>query len=96
VPEGRSSTIVNEKLFSNDYLWHRLAERSDWKRMAADREGQSVVAGIYRDAGHLLETANEMQVRIEVIDPILRVLDHHFLPEETLSTDRTTTHSSAM
>ena len=57
--------------------------------MASDREKRASVAEIYQKAGHLLETANEMQVRVEVIDPILGVLDHQFLADEPLSTDKT-------
>jgi len=57
--------------------------------MASDREKRTAVAEIYRSAGHLLETANEMQVRVDVIDPILGLLDHQFLADEPLPTDKT-------
>lgn len=77
------------KLFSNDYLQNRLPQRSDWKRMAPDRELLVQASGIYRRAGHLLESANEMQVRNEVIDPILKILDHHFLGDQSLPTGKT-------
>src|SRR2546428_12448308 len=93
LPPSSRGNITTAKLFSSDYLQSRLPQRPDWRKMAPDREKLEQVAAIYRRAGHLLESANEMQIRDEGINPILFLLDHQFLADQFLPKGRNTDYS---
>ncbi len=86
MPQTKLHSITNRNLFSDDYLRSRLPKRSDWQYMAPYREPLEQVHEIYREAGVLLETANEEQIRREIIDKILEILNPYFLPNQSLPT----------
>src|SRR5205823_4744428 len=86
MPQTSLVGAVNRQLFSTDYLMNKLQRRSEWQARPEDREKLLSVANIYHHGKELLETGNERQVRDEIINQILALLDHHFLPDQPLRT----------
>ncbi len=80
------AAITNRKLFSEDFLRNRLPKRVDWRHTASDRELLERICEIYAAAGELLETANELQLRDNIIDKVLAIVNPHFLGGQSLST----------
>lgn len=79
-------SIESRGLFAPDYLVNRLPKRSDWRHSANDRELLEQVRGIFEQAGPLIETGNEGQVRNEVIDKILAIVNPYYLSGQSLHT----------
>jgi type I restriction-modification system DNA methylase subunit len=86
MPQTKLISIANEHLFSNDYLKNRLPKRTDWKRMAPQRELLDKIVEIFDRAGILVETANEKQVRDNIVNKVLEVVNPHFLSDQNLPT----------
>ncbi len=89
MPQTKLAGIVIQRLFSQEYLTDRLPRRADWQARAPQRELFDRVRDVYVQVGSLLQTANEEQVRNEVINKILAVVNPYYLPGEKLRT-RTT------
>jgi type I restriction-modification system DNA methylase subunit len=77
---------VNRQLFSKDYLIKHLSNAPEWDDSAAAVDLLSRVRLVFQDAGELLETGNEPQIQHKVINPILTLINPHFLPGEMLRT----------
>lgn len=89
MPQTKLSAITNNGLFSNDYILNRLPRLADWKGMAPHRNLLEQVRIVFREAGHLLETANERQIREEVINKILAMVSPYYLSDQNLPTGGT-------
>lgn len=89
MPQAKLAGIVIQRLFSEEYLTDRLPRRDDWQAMAPQRELFDRVREVFARAGSLLDSANEEQIRGEVINKIFEVINPHYLPGQKLSTGAT-------
>ena len=78
--------IRSHLLFSNDYLLNRLPRHPEWKRSAPQRELLGEASKVILSAGELINSGNEAQIRTEVVDPILRIVNPYFLSNQRLAT----------
>lgn len=79
-------SIVSRGLFAPDYLLNRLPKRHDWRHSANERELLEQVRGIFEQAGPLIDTGNEAQIRTEIVDKVLALVNPHSLPGQSLPT----------
>ncbi len=86
MPQTELEGIAIRRLFSREYLTDRLPKSDGWQAMAPQRELFDRVREVFTRAGSLMDSANEEQIRGEVINKILDVINPHYLPGETLST----------
>ncbi|MHA1962271.1 MAG: Eco57I restriction-modification methylase domain-containing protein [Candidatus Thorarchaeota archaeon] len=83
---NETNSIINKGLFSDDYLVSRLPKRTDWQHMAPHREILDDVKEIFEKAGTLVNSANETQVRHEIVSKVLELINPFFLSDQRLST----------
>ncbi len=79
-------SIVTRRLFSIDYLTTRLPGHRRWRHSARERSLLDDVRRIFEEAGPLLDTGTEEQIRNNVVDRILELLNPYYLAGETLAT----------
>src|SRR2546425_7124372 len=89
MPQPKLTSLVVQRLLSREYLTGRLPRLAEWQARAPQRELFDRVREIFVQAGSLVDNANEEQVRGEIINKVLAIINPHYLAGEKLSTGST-------
>ena len=86
MPHSRLQSVTMNQLFSSDYLLNRLPLNDNWRHSFEDRELLHKIEQVFQNAGTLLQQGNEEQIRDEIVNKILAIVNPHYLSNETLPT----------
>lgn len=86
MPQLKLSSIDNRRLFSNHYLQNRVPKSQAWRDFDKAREAFERMKELYKRKGtkQQLSQQNERQLRKDFIEPVLDLINPHYLVDETI------------
>ena len=78
--------ILNQHLFSSDFLDRDFSKLPEWQTAAKARAMIPRLRGVYEAAGRLAEKGGESTIETNLINPILELINPFYLTKETLRT----------